>query len=493
MLLFYMALMLNNGMRAVLTNGCLIKHNNMKSNFKKATLLLSGILVGGQLFAQTADTSGMAKDYVKPFSSEDAYRTWSVGVHAGVLTPYTIFGGNSKQDFTSPNAQLGYGGFIKKQFLPAFGVQADFMAGKLTGDSGQPNALGNATYSSFSTKLHYAVSLSGNFTFGNISWRHNKSAIQPYLTAGVGTMNYTPVITPAGGTAANFKTDNDGSINELYIPVGLGVKFTIARGINLDPGYQVNFVNSDNVDGYKYGSNFDRFSYAHAGLEFALGKRSKPQLASHNPVSSMRTEYIMENQMAMDRIRAQQAQIDAERAKNDQLRNDLNTTNANLAKFTADDDNDGVPNIFDKCPNTPAGTKVDGAGCTLPVNKPDVKVYVTEADRKVVKEAIRNLEFDFGKATIRAHSFPSLDRVAQLLVDKNFSLKLAGHTDNVGSNDANLKLSKERAESIKTYLVSKGANASRIEATGYGESQPIATNKTAKGRQINRRVEFTLF
>jgi OOP family OmpA-OmpF porin len=120
-------------------------------------------------------------------------------------------------------------------------------------------------------------------------------------------------------------------------------------------------------------------------------------------------------------------------------------------------------------------------------------VYVTEEDKRVVKDAINNLEFDLGKATIREKSFPSLDRVARLLTDKNFSLKLAGHTDNTGSDALNLRLSKDRAESIKTYLVSKGANASRIEATGYGESQPIATNKTAAGRQQNRRVEFTLY
>ena len=56
-----------------------------------------------------------------------------------------------------------------------------------------------------------------------------------------------------------------------------------------------------------------------------------------------------------------------------------------------------------------------------------------------------------------------------------------------------MKLSKDRAESVKDYLVSKGANPSRIEATGYGETQPIASNKTAAGRQKNRRVEFTLY
>jgi OOP family OmpA-OmpF porin len=77
-------------------------------------------------------------------------------------------------------------------------------------------------------------------------------------------------------------------------------------------------------------------------------------------------------------------------------------------------------------------------------------------------------------------------------MQKNFSLKLAGHTDNIGSAAANLKLSKDRAEAVKAYLVDKGINASFIEATGYGAGQPIATNKTAAGRQTNRRVEFSL-
>jgi len=205
----------------------------------------------------------------------------------------------------------------------------------------------------------------------------------------------------------------------------------------------------------------------------------------------MRHEYIVSEEKL-------QSELDAQKAQNDQLKNDLDatkaslaTTNANLAKFTADADGDGVPDFFDKCPGTPAGTKVDGSGCPLPAAQ--TKVIVTEEDRRIVREAIKNLEFDFGKATIRAHSYPTLERVAKLLVDKNFSLKLAGHTDNVGSDAANLRLSKDRAESVKSFLVSKGANPSRIEATGYGETQPIATNKTAKGRQMNRRVEFTLY
>lgn len=470
----------------------------MKSKFKKAALLMSGILAGSQLFAQSPDTTNLKtdtshfNDYVTPFSGGNAFRTWSIGVNGGILTPFTVFGNNNRQDFTSPNMQIGYGGYIKKQILPSFGLQADFLMGKLQGDNAQPNSLGTSPYTQFDTKLNYAVSLSANITLANINWRHQKGFIQPYLTLGGGIMGYTPVMHAADGSVFNVKSDNSGHIKEVFIPVGAGLKFDLAPGINLDLGYQVNFVNSDNLDGYNFGSTNDRFSYAHVGLEFALGSKSKPQMATHNPVASMRNEYMTQAQTLQTSLQAQQSQIDAEKAKNDQLRNDLNTTNANLAKLTTDSDGDGVPDANDKCPSTPTGTQVDGSGCPLPVNKP-VKVYVTEADKKVVKDAINNLEFDFGKAVIREHSFASLDKVAQLLIDKNFSLKLAGHTDNVGSDDANMRLSKERAEAIKTYLVGKGANASRIEATGYGETQPIASNKTAKGRQMNRRVEFTLF
>jgi len=140
---------------------------------------------------------------------------------------------------------------------------------------------------------------------------------------------------------------------------------------------------------------------------------------------------------------------------------------------------------------------VDGGGCDLPKDTTPrvtkVVQQITEDDRRLVREAIQNLEFQTGKASIKPSSYPSLDRVAALLQAKGFSLKLAGHTDNVGTDSKNMILSKDRAESVKQYLVSKGANPSRIEATGYGETQPIASNKTAAGRQKNRRVEFTLY
>lgn len=284
------------------------------------------------------------------------------------------------------------------------------------------------------------------------------------------------------GTSVEYTPDE--TINEVFYPVGAGLKFGLSKGINLDLAYTMNFVDADNVDGYPSGPQNDKFSYGSIGLEFALGSKSKPQLATYNPAAALEYDYLNRNKIISD-------ELASERAKNAQLLEQITT---DWTRFKNDEDKDGVSDYFDKCPGTPVGQQIDGAGCPLQVtiNNP-VRVVVTEEDRRVVAEAIKNLEFDSGKATIRSSSFPSLNRVANLLVTKNFSLKLAGHTDDVGSDALNLRLSKDRAESVKSYLVSQGANPSRIEATGYGESQPISTNKTAEGRQENRRVEFTIY
>jgi len=460
----------------------------MKTKLKTTILLLGGVMLGGKLTAQVADTSAISKNYVKPFSGDAAFRSWSIGAHVGLLTPYTIVGSNNKQDFIYPETQIGYGGYIKKQVLPLLGIQGDFMRGIVVGTHSQPGGTGVSPYKKYQTNINWAFSLSGNFTVANINWSYQEPFMQAYLTVGAGTMNYTPKITNALGVKSNYRTKGNGSVNEVYIPLGLGLKFNVTSDLNLDMGYQVNFVFSDNFDGYKYGSTNDKFSYAHIGLEYALGNRKKPQLATHNPVSSMRTEYQTEVQQAKTSL---QSQVDTLKARNQALKNSLDDTNANLAKLTTDSDGDGVVDVNDKCPGTLAGIKVDGSGCPLP--KPVVKAGITDEDKMVVKEAIKGLEFDLGKATIRERSYPSLDRVANLLINKDFSLKLAGYTDNKGSAILNKRLSTDRAEAIKSYLVSKGVNASHIEATGYGAAHPIASNKTAKGRQANRRVEFTLF
>lgn len=106
---------------------------------------------------------------------------------------------------------------------------------------------------------------------------------------------------------------------------------------------------------------------------------------------------------------------------------------------------------------------------------------------------LENVEFDFGKSSLRAESFAALDNLVEYLKRKpNERIEIGGHTDNVGSDEKNLVLSMERAKSIVAYLVAKGISIDRLVAKGYGAEEPIEDNSTEDGRQKNRRTEVKI-
>jgi outer membrane protein OmpA-like peptidoglycan-associated protein len=106
---------------------------------------------------------------------------------------------------------------------------------------------------------------------------------------------------------------------------------------------------------------------------------------------------------------------------------------------------------------------------------------------------LNNLFFDFNKAELKSESFPELKRMINYLNKfPNLTLEIAGHTDNVGADDVNMTLSGQRAKAVVSYLMGKGINANRLAVKAYGKTKPQATNQTAEGRAINRRVEFVV-
>lgn len=106
--------------------------------------------------------------------------------------------------------------------------------------------------------------------------------------------------------------------------------------------------------------------------------------------------------------------------------------------------------------------------------------------------AVDAINFDFGKSTIKRESHEYLDRLAETLMHTNSSVVVKGHTDNVGSDDFNMNLSKKRAEAVVKYLVGKGIPKDRLSYEYYGASRPIKDNDTEEGRTYNRRVEFEI-
>ncbi|AWM31917.1 OmpA family protein [Hymenobacter nivis] len=174
-----------------------------------------------------------------------------------------------------------------------------------------------------------------------------------------------------------------------------------------------------------------------------------------------------------------------------------------------DADGDGVADYLDKCPNTPAGVKVDATGCPLDRDGDGVPDYQDKCPdragpasnkgcpemkaetKKVLNEATKYINFDFNKSTLKPSSFPKLEQMVQIMNEyPDYSLSIAGHTDSKGDDNYNLRLSYERAAAARKYMLSKGIPAERIEARGYGETHPIADNKTAAGQAKNRRVDF---
>lgn len=110
----------------------------------------------------------------------------------------------------------------------------------------------------------------------------------------------------------------------------------------------------------------------------------------------------------------------------------------------------------------------------------------------LIAEVTRNIEYDFAKASVRNAYYDNLNRLAKLVIDDDYVVSLRGHADSIGKYKPNWVLSEKRAVEVKDYLVAKGVKKERIVAIPYGSTIPIATNKTAEGRQKNRRVEIKL-
>ena len=155
-----------------------------------------------------------------------------------------------------------------------------------------------------------------------------------------------------------------------------------------------------------------------------------------------------------------------------------------------DNDKDGIPDDDDRCPLKPETVNgfEDEDGC------PDVKTDLVKVNRELGKIEIKQkVYFSTGRSLIRSRSNRLLDEVADVLkANTSMTVMVEGHTDAVGSSSTNLRLSQRRADAVRDYLIRKGVEPERLTAIGFGEEKPIDSNRTRRGRERNRRVEFTI-
>ena len=262
---------------------------------------------------------------------------------------------------------------------------------------------------------------------------------------------FTPFLIVGGGGVYN---DVAGSANDEltpYLHVGLGFTKSILGFDNLRLRGEVRAV----YDDFQEGQTDFRVGL---GLEMGLG--SAPVKEPEVIVREVPVEKIVIQEVPVERIVIKEVPAPV----------------AEVVPASVDDDGDGVINERDKCPNTLKGARVDGNGCV-------VEQTLT----------IRDITFETNSARLTANAQRLMENVVSFLrSDPSARISISGHTDSVASDAYNLKLSRSRATEVRDYLIGYGIDGSRLDAAGYGESRPVATNATEEGRELNRRVEFRI-
>ena len=326
----------------------------------------------------------------------------------------------------------------------------------------------------------------------NLKMVSERYFLQPYLLAGVGGHKYSKYW-------------------GAYLPLGLGLKVNLFDDAHIFVTSQYRVPVTTETANYHFFNNL--------GFAGAIGKKKEPKIITPpTPPADTDGDGILDNVDKCPTVRglAKYEGCPIPDTDKDGINDeeDKCVTVPGLAKYQGcpipDTDNDGINDEEDKCPTQPGVARYQG--CPVPdkdndgVNDEEDKCpnlagprendgcpVINEEVRKRVDFAANNILFVTGSAKLQSKSNAGLNEVVKIL-QENPDMKLAidGHTDNVGNDASNQKLSDDRAAAVKAYFVKKGIDESRITSAGHGETMPIADNKTAAGRQKNRRVEMKL-
>ncbi|HWZ14473.1 MAG TPA: OmpA family protein [Mucilaginibacter sp.] len=424
----------------------------------------------------------------KVFNGRRNYSTFSIGVNVGVTSPFLAIGGTNATTQWQP--ALGYGISFREKLAHAFSLQMDINGGKVTGDDA--NSASGFKYNArgFSTTF-YSGAFSGLVNVGGVDFVHRKEAVNFYLSAGAGLAVYSHSYIDASGISRIF-TNKNGSVHIVvgqFYPVGGMAKFRLSDALAFNTGYTMNFFDNYNFYDLQTYPHKNHYSYGYGGLEYTFGTKSKPNLDWANAAAQLYDELydvaIRKDIKALDgRIKNIEAAVNP---------------------LKKDSDGDGVPDLFDRCPNTPAGSVVDGSGCPVLFLKPSaVKKEIAAVPPAI---AYSNILFEFDSSVLKASSYPVLDATAaDLRANPGKTVYLDGYASddevkqktvtadgyastNKGNDEHSLKLANDRALAVKNYLINQGVYGWTLYLRSFGALYPIGDN-TPEGNKLNRRVEL---
>lgn len=266
--------------------------------------------------------------------------------------------------------------------------------------------------------------------------------------------------------------------------------FVTIHYYDLSDGKEVNFTSTDKKDGM-YTVSLQK------GKKYQVEINMKGYLYFTTVLDLSNPDLLRKKEAFKEKLKFKQTEID-------RIQHDLDQQNAAL-KAAMQSGSEDIQKMFDQVQTTLAQLRkslndleqlmaeakynwLEEEGQSLNLRQD----YTLQTARIGAKFELKNIFFEFGKATLTKESETELDKLYEIMAKSEIVIELGGHTDSIGSKEANQKLSQDRVNSVKTYLVGKGIDGQRIQAVGYGEEQPVASNSTEKGRAMNRRVEVKI-
>ena len=469
-----------------------------------------GALVALPSIAQPLEQPN-SPDYNPKASYDGPYKmnTWSISAHFG---PSMFFGDLREYDFwpvtkTTIDRHKESGTFqggltINKQLSYLFGARLDGSIGNLRG-------MKSRMYGRYFEGKYQDVSLAGTVNLKGLLMGFNKmKRWKVDVYAGVGRVFYdATAYTLVGGAMAR----ETGKMNDWMIPTGLNVNYELTPRLDLGLDFRLNYTNSDYLDA-TYGGDYskdpsdgfniknqktsrkgdselDSYGYGSIQLTYKLGKKPlkvkkvdgkwdyKPEDGYYNlrytdPRALLKAPKILTLE-EMDSV------AKANRPK------DIDP------RLLLDTDGDGVSDFFDKEPNSPAGSVVDGSGRVLDFDS-DVKNAL--AIGAACNEIFANVQFETDKNVIKPEFQEMLKNVAQLMNKNGCRLQLAGHADRRATDRYNMALSRRRVDAVKNFLINEAGltDPSKVIIDYFGSFKPIADSATRDGLMKNRRVELKL-